>query len=567
MIPSPSGKGPALKNPELKTSTLQDSAPKKPASNKPAHKESVSSALEQDRRKPRSARLSIVLWIVGTVALVLFAVILTTRTMLLASVEDRANGAVVQETQEFTTFLQQGQDPETAEPFTSTQRLFAVYLSRQIPDANEMLVGVVGGQAVQIDRAQQGEQAQWHAQAIESIQGNPEKSGVLHTAGGERIHWGRVNLKNPDSNPDQADAFIVAINISPEMQQVAGEVRTISYVAMGGLLGTLLIAWVIAGQILNPVRQLRHVASRITETDLTTRVPVAGTDENRELAKAFNAMLDRIEEVYDKQSRFVDDAGHELRTPITVIRGQLELLEQADDAQRARSVALTITELDRMTRIVNELLTLAVTDRADFLQPQAVDVSSLTIMLEDKAQVLATRDWRVENIAETTAMLDEQRITQAMLEFMSNAARHTNEGDRIEIGSQIERDADATQFVNFFVKDSGPGIPEDRLPQVFERFTRFSRQRDADMKRQGAGLGLSIVKAIAEAHGGVAWVESEVGSHSTFGIRIPLTPPEGSASLSGDTRSASENEKETETAPQTVLTDTIEMSTRRMDKS
>lgn len=514
---------------------------------------------DEPESKPRSARMRIVVWILGTVALVLLAVILTIRTLLLATVEDRANAAVNQELQEFDTFLQQGQDPETAEPFRSTQRVFNVYLSRQIPDDNEILVGVLGGQAIQIDRNAHKTDTSWHTPAIEEIKNSDDASGIFYGTGGDRIHWGRVEIHSSGSS--LSDQFIVAVNLTPEIDRVKGEIRTIAAVGLGGLLLTSIIAWGIAGQILNPVRQLRSVATRITETDLTARVPVAGTDENRELAKTFNAMLDRIEAVTDKQARFVDDAGHELRTPITVIRGQLELLEQGDSEQRKRSTALAITELDRMARIVNELLTLAVADRPDFVSPRRTDVADLTITLEDKAQTLGDRDWRLVELAEIETNLDEQRVSQAMLEIMNNAVRHTCSGDRIDIGTTIdyrrvphvnttvvEQDSSdegtgtggdtvtantssagdiRPSYVNFWVRDYGPGIPSDRLPQLFERFTRFSPKHDSEQDSQGAGLGLSIVKAIAEAHGGTAWVESAEGQYTTFGLRLPVTLAQG----------------------------------------
>src|SRR5699024_955932 len=131
--------------------------------------------------------------------------------------------------------------------------------------------------------------------------------------------------------------------------------------------------------------------------------------------------------------RFVDDAGHELRTPITVIRGHLELMDDDPDS-RAATMRLVTGELDRMSRIVTDLLALAKADRPDFLRPvEGVDVSLLTVALEAKISALADRRWRVDQIAEGEARLDSQRITQAVLQLAQNAVQHTGEGDAITL--------------------------------------------------------------------------------------------------------------------------------------
>lgn len=484
----------------------------------------------ETERQPFSARWMIALWILLAVATALLAVILTTRTLLLTNMETATSNSVVQELDEFNTFLDQGTDPETAEPFRTTERLFSVYLSRQIPSDNEALLAIVGGQVMELKRTANADSTQpWETHTVREVLNSDAASGIFHTPDGERIHWGRIALQTNDGAGPE-DYFVVAINTEPDAERIETDIRTIGLVGIGGLALISALAWLIAGQILGPMRQMQAVASQITETDLSLRVPVTGNDEIRAMAETFNDMLDRLEGVYAKQSQFIDDAGHELRTPITVIRGHLELLEQATPQQRARSVELTITELDRMARIVNELLTLAVADHNDFVRLEQVDLADLTIEIEDKARTLGNRNWIVSEISEDHARLDPQRVTQAMLELMNNARRHTGEGDTIEFGSRSTSDG----CVELWVRDYGPGIAEDQLPLLFERFHRVAaRATDSPLSdstqpmgrpgtHSGAGLGLSIVKAIADAHGGQAWVESRLGQGSTFGLRLPL---------------------------------------------
>ena len=252
--------------------------------------------------------------------------------------------------------------------------------------------------------------------------------------------------------------------------------------------------------------------------------PVMMTSASPELAQvadAFNHMASQIASTEQTRRRMLTDLGHELRTPITVIRGQLELLNDASYEERERSISLTIDELDRMARIVNDLLTLAIADSADFVHPTMVDAAELTIDIEDKTHVMATRTIRLTAVAEGMVYVDEQRITQAMLELFNNAIRHTTDNDAIEIGSAFIGRGE-NRILRLWIRDFGPGIPADVLPGLFER---FSRGRGSIKRHNGAGLGLSIVRAIADAHDGSAWVESSEGYGATFGLDLPAGRP------------------------------------------
>ena len=172
------------------------------------------------------------------------------------------------------------------------------------------------------------------------------------------------------------------------------------------------LAWVIAGRVLAPLRTLRTTAQAITETDLTRRIDVHGDDEIAELGRTFNAMLDRLEGAFASQRAFVSDAGHELRTPITIVRGHLELLGD-DPLEREETIALVTDELDRMARFVEDLLLLAKAEQGDFLHLAPLDLDVLTDELYDKATALADRDWRLAGSGAGRLTADRQRLTQA----------------------------------------------------------------------------------------------------------------------------------------------------------
>ncbi|WP_228034036.1 sensor histidine kinase [Streptomyces spongiae] len=472
-------------------------------------------------RRPLSARVRILLWLLLMMAVALGSVAATTRSILVRDVDHRISGLLAQETGEFAHFEERGVDPETGRPFTDPGRLLHVFLERQYADPDEELIGLVGregrGPAQIIQPPRDSPVAvplHQDPDARRRIFESPGSSGTLDRASGE-IRWAKVAVARHGSEPDAA--FVVAFHPGREQGGVDDVFRILLAISGVALVLTTGIGWVVAGRILQPVRLVRAAAAQLTEQDLTRRIPVRGRDDVAALAETFNAMLDRLERAFAAQREFVDDAGHELRTPITIVRGHLELMGD-DPAEREETVRLVTDELDRMSRIVEDLLLLAKAERPDFVTPEPVQLAELTADVYVKARTLGERDWRLDEVADREVELDPQRITQAMVQLAQNAVQHTTPGQTIRIGSR----ADGSR-VELYVVDTGPGVQPQDAQVVFERFRRGTARRGA--RGSGAGLGLSIVRAIAEAHGGRVRLHDTEGGGATFVLTLGEARP------------------------------------------
>lgn len=323
------------------------------------------------------------------------------------------------------------------------------------------------------------------------------------------VRWSAVPVRRPGQ---VVGVLAVAEHPGRARSDVDDAVATFGLLALTLLFLATAAAWAVAGGVLRRVRQVTLAAREIGESDLGRRVPVEGTDEIADLAATCNQMLDRVEAAMVAQRAFLNDAGHELRTPITIVRGHLELLDSVPD-EREEALAIVTDELDRMARMVDDLLLLAKAERPGFLQPAEVDLGGFLEELHHKASALASRDWRLARGQGATFVADRQRLTQAMVNLADNAVHHSAPGDPVVIGGE----ADGRE-VRLWVRDSGPGIPLEDQHRIFDRFVR----RAGGQHRQGAGLGLAIVRVIAEAHGGRASVVSVPGGGATFSLTIPL---------------------------------------------
>jgi len=262
--------------------------------------------------------------------------------------------------------------------------------------------------------------------------------------------------------------------------------------------------------------ELARVADEIAAgRDLDRRLPEQEPGEaTGALARTLNSMLDRVERALLRERRFLSEVSHELRTPITICRGHVEVLEPAptlEDVAEAREVLLS--ELDRMSRLVEDMSTLARAENPGFVRLEDVDVDRFLADLRSSAQMLLNGRLAVERTSshvDQVVSADPQRLTQALLNLLQNAALHAPAAGKVVLG--VDREQDAWRFE---VRDGGAGLTAEERRRVFEP---FSRGRTA---APGSGLGLAIVRGIAEAHGGSAGVESDPGRGATFWIRVP----------------------------------------------
>jgi signal transduction histidine kinase len=276
-----------------------------------------------------------------------------------------------------------------------------------------------------------------------------------------------------------------------------------------GLAGALTLAialfasYLAGARVSAPLRRMAAIATRVDAGDLEPRMDASSgpRDEVRVLAEAFNHMLDRLAEAFASQREFVADASHELRTPLTVIRGQLEVLavQDAPSATEVRHVErLVQAEITRISRLVDDLLVLAQAEQTDFLRVESIDLRSFVAEIWDGVSLTAERRFEHGPVPDGSLRADPDRLAQALRNLARNAIEHTDAKTGL-VRLEVERLA--PDQIRFAVIDNGPGIPVAERERVFERFHRTdpSRARSAG----GAGLGLAIVRAIAEAHGGL----------------------------------------------------------------
>lgn len=306
--------------------------------------------------------------------------------------------------------------------------------------------------------------------------------------------------------------FMVAYVTADERQEIDAALRIILSVMLLILLFASILTWIISGRILRPLRLMSSTARSISESDFSQRIQVKGNGEMADIATTFNEMLDRLQHAFTVQQNFINDASHELRTPITIIQGHLELMGN-DPAEQQEVMALVYDELERMKRLVQDLLLLAKANRPDFLTPEWIDLDTFTEDLYNKARVLVHCNCQLERKGFGTIRLDRQRITQAVMNLVDNANKHTPADGLITLGSKLDN-----RFVRFWVRDTGKGIAPADQARIFERFARVVEHRHSS---EGTGLGLPIAQAIVTASGGRIELKSHPGRGSTFFLVLP----------------------------------------------
>jgi heavy metal sensor kinase len=290
---------------------------------------------------------------------------------------------------------------------------------------------------------------------------------------------------------------------------------------------TILVSWLLsrslAKRILKPIEQVTQAAASIVDAkNLSTRIQWQGAnDELGQLTQMFNHMMARLEQVFKVQQRFVGDVSHEMRTPLTSILGHLEIMNKYGVDQE--SLEAVQREAARMSRMVNDLLLLARADNGELqIDLYPLEIDALVLEVYEQALILAkgrTLKIVLERIEEARIRGNADRLKQLMLNLVSNAIKFTREGGKVTLAIYPEGDLAICE-----VRDTGIGIAEADVKRIFDRFFQADNSRAHRSDMDGAGLGLSIVKWIVEAHGGTISVKSELGIGTTFYVQFPLLP-------------------------------------------
>jgi two-component system, OmpR family, sensor kinase len=301
-----------------------------------------------------------------------------------------------------------------------------------------------------------------------------------------------------------------------------------AFLGLAAATASSFITTLISPRLFRPLEEIAQLAGQISRADdLSLRLPDTGReDEIGQLALALNQTLARLEELFRAQQRFLADVSHELRTPLTTIRGNVDLLRRMGGADDV-SLNDIEAELERMTRLVNDLLLLARADVGSL--PIAQEVVALDTVLLDVFRQVKTLGGdvavRLQEVDQVQVLGDADRLKQLILNLVDNAVKYTPAGGEVFVSlTKNGRSAHLT------VRDTGIGIPEEDIPFVFDRFYRVDKARTR--AHGGSGLGLSIARWIVEIHDGEIEVTSKVGEGSTFTVQLPLYPSAHAASPS-----------------------------------
>jgi two-component system, OmpR family, sensor kinase len=293
-------------------------------------------------------------------------------------------------------------------------------------------------------------------------------------------------------------------------------------------------AYIIAGRAVEPVGRMINEVEAITDgRSLHRRLPVeASGDELARLGATLNAMISRLETSFGALRRFTADASHELKTPLAVMRADVERAMHTPPMSTEHLVALeeALQETTRMADLVDSLLTLARADEGRFdlyrqpfqLEPLVHDVFETAVILGEHAGLTVT----LLGVENATILGDRIRLRQLFLNLVTNAIKYTSRGGTVEVSAK-RKDAE----VQFSVRDTGIGIAAGDLPYIFERFWRADRARSRLSERGGFGLGLAISQWIAQAHGGTLTVQSRLHRGSTFTVLLPIAPDDAVADV------------------------------------
>ena len=323
---------------------------------------------------------------------------------------------------------------------------------------------------------------------------------------------------------DKTIALIVSSN--PTFQPNPQEQRFIEttnkamlYASLGAISLAVILGLIFTRTLLHPLSKLSKAISKMEQGELSQIVESTSSDELGQVIQGFNQMSAAVTEANARRDQMTADIAHELRSPLTVINGYLEAMQDGSLEITKERLAFVQDEVNQLNRLVDDLRTLALADSGELnIQKSEINIKNLFTHLSHAFKLKADSndiDLSFVNYGFSTLYADEGRLIQVLSNLLNNAFRHTDPGGKISVKAYNLSDGSTT----FEIEDTGDGIPEEDLPYVFNRFYRVDSSRQS--KEGQSGLGLSIVKAIAEVHRGQVDVQSEIGKGTTFTITFP----------------------------------------------
>jgi two-component system OmpR family sensor kinase/two-component system sensor histidine kinase BaeS len=322
---------------------------------------------------------------------------------------------------------------------------------------------------------------------------------------------------------DAAVGSLIVLNLQKgvlENEFINSLNKAILWAAVFAAIVALLLGMIISKHLTRPLAMLTNAASRLAGRDLGYRVPVLSGDEIGELAVSFNNMAETLERNERLRKNLIADTAHELRTPLSILRGNLESLQEEIIKASPEIIISLHDEVMRITRLVNELQDISLADAGELrLNRRSVSVDELV----EKATLLFSGEANQKNVnfqvdiqaGMPQVHVDPDRIVQVVLNILKNALFYTQPGGSVRLSAVLQGDSAV-----FSIRDTGLGIAPEDLANVFERFYRSEQSRHR--AGGGAGLGLAIAKGLVEAHGGKIWVESKVNEGSIFSFSVPV---------------------------------------------
>jgi heavy metal sensor kinase len=344
-----------------------------------------------------------------------------------------------------------------------------------------------------------------------------------------RTAHGRYRISNSSISPPSGGPCLLQVGVSldPMDSALARYLDLLLWRALPGLLLALFALWWMARKALAPLSRLAADARRVNIGTLDRRLMIRGTgDQLDEVAAAFNETLGRLEAAVGEMRQFSSALAHELRTPLAAIRGEIELALMRPRSEREwrTSAESQIEEIDKLTRLVNQLLTLARAELGEIaLAREPVDLTALASAVAEQLEPVAQANGlqlACRADADVTVTGDAGWIERLLLNLLDNAMKYTPAGGTILLS--VARDRDHARIE---IRDTGIGIPAEAVPHIFERFYRADPARSSIV--EGAGLGLSLVKWIVDRHGGRIDVTAVPGQGTTFTTWLPAAAPAG----------------------------------------